>query len=70
MEIILEALMNLKKVKFKEIRTYLNDNIKNITTETELRKLMDKLNKYEWDLENINNEIKIVEKKLETENNT
>lgn len=62
-KIIIEALMISKKYVLTEIRRFLNDNIKFITTETELEKMIKKLTDTAEDLHEINKLIVLEESK-------
>lgn len=63
MKLVEEALMAYKREIFKQIRIYLDRGIKSITTETELRNLMDFLEEKSDTLGDINRLIVIEEKK-------
>lgn len=63
---IIEGLMELKRVELKEVRHFLNDHIKHITTETELTKVIKSLESTHKILEDINHLIVLEEKKNNT----
>lgn len=62
-KLVLDSLMISKKSRLTECRRHLNDNIKTVTTETGLRKMIEYLHSVDTELSEINYLIVEFEKK-------